>query len=98
MGLSLETYLALTPFEFAAAYQRFIERVEKDRESRELGEWRRTRWLAWSTGNYDRNKVQSELDILELPHDAELIAAREAKEKAEASNEPRYEALKNKWH
>lgn len=97
MGLSLDTYLALTPFEFREVHQRFIERIERDRESREIGEWRRTRWLAWSTGNYDRAKVESEFDILELPYDTELKAAREAKAEKETSSRDRYEALKNKW-
>ncbi len=99
MGLSLETYLDLTPFEFREAHRRFIERIEKDREASELNEWRRTRWLAWVTGNFDRNKAQSEFDILELPHDNELRAALEKKKhgESEASSRERFEALKNKW-
>ncbi len=33
MGLGLETFLDLTPFEFEAAHRRYIEKIERDREA-----------------------------------------------------------------
>ncbi|WP_346856584.1 hypothetical protein [uncultured Draconibacterium sp.] len=97
MGLSLDTYLSLTPFEFYEAYRKFIEKLEKDREWKELHDWRVARWTAYCTGNFDRTEVNSEFDILELPHDDDLLAALETRKKEAESSPERFKLLRQKF-
>lgn len=96
MGLSLETYLDLTPFQFSEVYKRFLERIEKEREWQELKDWQIARWQVWRTLCPPNDKKEySVMDILELPGDKE--AKERAEGKTELSSRERYEALKRKF-
>jgi hypothetical protein len=96
MGLSLETYLDLTPFQFSEVYKRFLERIEKEREWQELKDWQIARWQVWRTLCPPNDKKEySVLDMLELPGDRE--AKEKEKEKTEPSSRDRYEALKQRF-
>jgi hypothetical protein len=100
MGLSLDTYLDLTPFQFSEAYKRFLERVGKEREWQELKDWQIARWQVWRTLCPPNDKKEySVMDILELPGDREAKDQAKAQENAEhgESSRERFEALKYRF-
>jgi hypothetical protein len=72
MGMSYETYLSLTPYQFQKAYINFIDKINKDREQAELTAWQVARWQVWRTLCPPVGKEISMLDLIELPGDKRL--------------------------
>ena len=69
MGMSYETFLALTPYQFRRAYELFIEKTYKDRDQAELNAWQVARWQVWRTLCPPEGKQISVMDLIELPGD-----------------------------
>ena len=99
MGLDLETYLSLTPFEFQEVYKAFVEKASLDREWQELKDMRVARWQVFRTLCPPQQKTISVYDLIELPGDKEQKERIEAisKAKEQRSTQERFEELKNKW-
>lgn len=98
MGLSLDTYLDLTPFQFVEAYHSFMERIAKEREWHELKDWQIARWQVWRTLCPPNDKKEySVMDVLELPGDKDAEDKKKAEAQGEESSRGRFEALKNKF-
>jgi len=96
MGLSLETYLSLTPFQFQEAYNRYLEKVKSDREHAENVAWQVARWQVFRTLCPPQKKQISVFDLIELPGDEAYKKAKE-KAKAKEKDEVRFKALAEKW-
>lgn len=69
MGMSVDTYLSLTPYQFQKAYALFIDKVNKEREQEELTAWQVARWQVWRTLCPPPGKQLSVIDLIELPGD-----------------------------
>ena len=91
MGMSMETFLMLTPGQFHSAYNEFLNAVESDRRHRELVSWQVARWQVWRTLAPPDKKQISVRDLIELPGDE--IEQKEVKQ----STRERFEELKKKW-
>jgi len=100
MGLDLETYLSLTPFEFQEVYKSFTEKTVSDREWEEIKDMRVARWQVFRTLCPPQQKKVSVYDLVELPGDKEIKERIKAKEQAQTqgSTPERYEELKEKWN
>jgi hypothetical protein len=96
MGLSYEDYLSLTPYQFAEAYRRFIEKTNKDREQAELTAWQVARWQVWRTLCPPETKGPiSVVDLLELTGDKPQKPKQ--KELTKEEQEERARKLAEKW-
>ena len=69
MGMSYESYLQLTPYQFRRAYELFIDKVQKERDQAELNAWQVARWQVWRTLCPPQGKQISVMDLIELPGD-----------------------------
>ena len=69
MGMSYESYLSLTPYQFRKAHEAFIDKINKERDQAELTAWQVARWQVWRTLCPPEGKEISVLDLLELPGD-----------------------------
>lgn len=69
MGMSYESYLSLTPYQFRLAYEKFIDKVNKEREQQELNAWQVARWQVWRTLCPPEGKQLSVMDLIDLPGD-----------------------------
>lgn len=92
MGMQLETLLQLTPYQFSAAYEKFIEQRHTDRESAETTQWRIARWQVWRQLCPPNKKTLSQTDLLELPGDK--VEKTDTKPK---KDENRFRKLAKKW-
>ncbi|PKQ69398.1 hypothetical protein BZG01_00220 [Labilibaculum manganireducens] len=95
MGLSLESFLSLTPFEFQEAYMCFLKRQINDREWEYLKSMRVARWQIWRTLCPPKSKQISLMDLVELPGDKEALE--QLKDTKEVSTQERFEELNKKW-
>jgi len=91
MGLSLETFLSLTPFEFQEAYSAFLKKMNSDREWEYLKSLRVARKQVFRMLCPPQNKQISESDLWELPGDEK------AEKKTEGSTKAKFEDLKERW-
>jgi len=91
MGLSLESFLGLTPQQFSIAYEKFMERIEAD----DIQAERRARLMAFRIIAPPDKKKISIYDLWEIKGDTEV--KREQRKKQKPSSRNRYEELKNKW-
>jgi hypothetical protein len=91
VGLSLGDYLDMTPAQFAKAYEKFIEKTQKDREFTELVNWQVARWQVWRTLCPPPGEELSVVDLLELPGDRPEAKA------GNKSTKKRFEELAKKW-
>ena len=96
MGMSLETYLGLTPSQFQRAYTLYLEKVKSDREHAENVAWQVGRWQVFRTLCPPQKKRISVFDLIELPGD-EAYKKAKAKGKAKEKDEKRFRALAEKW-
>ncbi len=99
MGMGMETFLSLTPGQFADSYNEFREAEKERREADSLVQWQTARWQVWRTLCPPQGKKLSQFDLLDLPGDNEI---KEAAKKKRKRNRPerdpeRFRALKNKW-
>jgi len=89
MGMSYESYLSLTPYQFRKAYELFLDKISKEREQSELTAWQVARWQVWRTLCPPEGKQISVLDLIELPGD---------KRKEEPKPDPeRAKRIAEKW-
>ncbi len=96
MGMSLETFLMLTPDQFMLAYEAFRERIRAEAEHSEQLAWNVARWQVWRAMCPPEGKKQlSVFDLLTLPGD-ETIKQEKAK-KVTPSTEDRFRRLAEKW-
>jgi len=72
MGLSLDTYLELTPYQFRRAYELFIDKVQKERDQVELNAWQVARWQVWRTLCPPQGQQISMMDLIQLPGDKKI--------------------------
>lgn len=79
MGLGLETFLDLTPFEFQCVHRRFIEKIEKDREAELYQKLLVARLQLFKQLCPPKGKQIKITDLWELPGEAEDIAAKRRK-------------------
>ncbi|RKE02304.1 hypothetical protein [Marinifilum flexuosum] len=96
MGLSLETFLSLTPFEFQECYSAYLKKLNNDREWEYLKSMRVARRQVFRTLCPPPGKQISEFDLWELPGDNEIKDHQN--EKTGGSTKERYEELKEKWN
>ncbi len=89
MGLSLDTFLGLTPQQFELAYEKFIERIEAD----DIQAERRARLVAFRTVCPPEGKTLSVYDFWYIKGDELMKQA--AKPKPSKRN--RFEELNKKW-
>jgi hypothetical protein len=92
MGMSLETFLGLTPHQFHAARIKFIERVRKEREQAELTAWQVARWQLFRTLCPPKEKQIRITDLIKLPGDEGY-----EKTKTAESTSERFNQLAKKW-
>jgi len=96
MGMSVESFLMLTPDQFADAYEVFRNRIKAEAEHSEQLAWNVARWQVWRTMCPPQGKKQlSVMDLLPLPGD-EVIKQEKAK-KIIPSTEDRFRKLAEKW-
>jgi hypothetical protein len=86
MGLALEDFLRLTPFEFSATYKHWL----KHNEHQERMEWERARWSVFKAMTPPNKKQITMLDLIEFPWEKEIV-------KKTQSSKERFEQLKKKW-
>lgn len=91
MGLSLETFLSLTPQQFNIAYEKFIERIEAE----DIQAERRARLNAFRSVCPPPGKKLSLYDFWEIKGDKEIQQA--AKKAQVPGSKERAEYLKKKW-
>ena len=104
MGMGLETFLQLTPHQFAQSYKKHLEAKREEIEAIELINWQVARWQVWRTLYPPDKKTANQFDILELPGDKELrerlkqndLEARKKKQPVQR-DERRFRALAEKW-
>lgn len=92
MGLGLEDFLNLTPFEFQAVYLKHIEKIEKEREWETNTRWQIARWKVFRTLCPPQQKSISIFDLIELPGD-EIIRQRK---KSEETTPEKFEEAKRR--
>lgn len=99
MGLDLETYLSLTPFEFQEVHKAFIEKTTSNRDWEEIKDMRVARWQVFRTLCPPKKKEISIFDLIELPGDKEQKERIEAVklEQNKRSTAERFEQLKELW-
>ena len=95
MGLSMETFLSLTPFEFQEVYGAFLTKQNTDREHEYLRAMRVARWQVFRTMCPPKGKQVSVMDLIELPGDKELSEMQNSP--AKESTKERFNKLKEKW-
>lgn len=96
MGLGLEDFLNLTPFEFNEAHKAFIEKLNADREWQYNAMMQVARWQVFKTLCPPQQKQISILDLIELPGDEVYKKAAEEKQ----TNREKFEKAKErmgKW-
>jgi hypothetical protein len=96
MGMSLDTYLGLTPSQFQRAYELYLEKIKSDREHAENVAWQVARWQVFRTLCPPDKKKISVFDLIELPGDKELRKPKTGKGKP-VKDEARFRALAEKW-
>ena len=74
MGLGLDDFLNLTPFEFEAIQSAYFEKIVADREWEENLQWQVARWQVWRNMCPPDKKQLSVIDLIELPGDEEIKA------------------------
>lgn len=89
MGLGLEDFLSLTPFEFAEAWQKWV----KQREHEQQQEWERVRMQVFWTLCPPQEKQITIYDINRFPWEKDVVIPQQP-----ASTEERFNQLKNKWN
>ena len=95
MGMSLEDYLGLTPYQFGKAYELFIQRIKRDREYTTNEMWQVARWQVFRMLCPPKQKRITIFDLIELPGDADLKKLKEANEPKK--DQDRFRKLKDKW-
>ena len=90
MGLSLETFLDLTPFEFNEAHRLFIEKIEKDREAQFYMQMYTARLQLFRQLCPPKGKTLRITDLWELPGEATQLKKEREKKK---STKERFEKL-----
>jgi len=93
MGMSLATWLDLTPGQFLKALEAFREMEARKAERNENHAWQVARWQVWRTLAPPNQKQISVFDLLELPGDAAIKQTKTAR----PSSKERFEELKQKW-
>jgi len=96
MGMSLETYLGLTPSQFQRAYELYLEKIKSDREHAENVAWQVARWQVFRTLCPPAKKQISVFDLIELPGDKALRKLKTGKNKP-VKDPKRFAALAEKW-
>lgn len=96
MGMSLETYLQLTPYQFQKAYNNFIEKTKTDRQAHENVAWQVARWQVFRTLCPPKKKKINVFDLIELPGD-ELLRKPKTGGGRPEKDEARFRALAEKW-
>lgn len=99
MGMSLETYLQLTPYQFQKVYECYLDKIKKDREYAENVAWQVGRWQVFRTLCPPTKKKIGVFDLIELPGDEQY---KKAAAKARAKGRPekdenRFRKLAEKW-
>jgi len=94
MGMSYETFVSLTPYQFQRANQLYIEKIQKEREQADLTAWQVARWQVWRTLCPPDLKKISVMDLIELPGDEKYRASSSS---ATGKNEKRFEDLAKLW-
>lgn len=98
MGMSLQTYLGLTPSQFQLAYKLFLEKTKNDREHAENVAWQVARWQVFRTLCPPKKKKINVFDLIELPGDSDLRQAQSPGRKGRPEkDEKRFRALAEKW-
>lgn len=102
MGMSLDTYLQLTPGQTVEAYLQWKQEKQEDFERDDLSRWRIARWQTWTQLYPPDKKTASQFDILDLPGDDKikeyLKKKREAKKRKQpARDERRFRAIVERW-
>ncbi|MGQ1889129.1 hypothetical protein ACT29H_01675 [Thermophagus sp. OGC60D27] len=90
MGLGLDTFLNMTPFEFAEAWQLWV----KNKEHEERLAWERTRMQVFWTICPPQKKQITPYDINRFPWEREIKTPHDAP----MSTQERFEMLKKKWN
>ena len=93
--MSVDSFLMLTPEQFAGSYSAFLERIKAEAEQREQLAWNIGRWQVWRTLCPPTGKSLSVLDMIELPGDERIKMAKV--EKIKPSTEDRFKSLAKKW-
>jgi len=97
MGMSLETYLGLTPSQFQRAYELYLEKIKSDREHSETVAWQVARWQVWRTLCPPKKKKISVFDLIKLPGDEQFKKAKKKTEGSPVKDEKRFAAIADKW-
>lgn len=99
MGLDLESFLSLTPYEFQAVHTAFIKKTQSDRDWEEIKDLRVARWQVLKMLCRPQKKEISVYDLIELPGDKEQKERMKAadREQRKKSTPERFAELKNKW-
>lgn len=99
MGMSLDSYLGLTPSQFQRAYELYLEKIKSDREHAENVAWQVGRWQVFRTLCPPDKKRISVFDLIELPGDERLRQAQAPKRRKDTpeKDEKRFRALAEKW-
>jgi hypothetical protein len=92
MGMSLETFLGLTPHQFRIARTRFFERISKERQQAELTAWQVARWQVFRTLCPPTEKQIRITDLVKLPGDEGFETP-----KPPESTKERFEKLADSW-
>jgi hypothetical protein len=94
MGMSLDSFLMLTPDQFEIAYNNWLELKVSERKASDLQAWQIARWQVWRTLCPPEKKEISPLDLIMLPGDETVI--KEQNKKTQSTRE-RFEELGEKW-
>jgi hypothetical protein len=97
MGMSMETYLQLTPYQFQKAYEYFLEKTRLDREHAENVAWQVGRWQVFRTLCPPNKKKISVFDLIELPGDQALKKSKAKRKGIPEKDENRFRKLAEKW-
>jgi hypothetical protein len=98
MGMSMESYLSLTPSQFQRAYELYLEKIKSDRDHAENVAWQVARWQVFRTLCPPQKKKISVFDLIELPGDEvyKKHSSTRSGTKTEI-DEKRFRALADKW-
>jgi len=93
MGLGLDDFLDLTPYEFQVAYQMYLDKINADREWEYLKAMRVARWQVFRTLCPPQGKKKiSVYDLVELPGDQEIMEHMKTENSSEESTEEKFKA------
>ena len=97
MGMSLDTYLGLTPYQFGLCWQKHQEQKQQERQAAELVQWQVARWQVWRSLCPPQKKKISQFDLITLPGDDQVKEQTTTAKKTAPRDEHRFRTLADKW-